>query len=302
MTAYILPATGSETTLAIVAETVPGVTPATPTTLLLPAVKIDLELTKATFPDTSIQGDRMEHFLASGISKVSGSFTGNLSHSNFAPLLQTAMFGLFATKVLKTGKVLNTVTFEEWHNDISLGFVYNGCFCDKLALKFPLTGFVTLDGTIAGQNMTTETTQLATPTPAVVETPYTMVTATLKEGGTTIALLTTVDITVDNGATAIEVLGGAYPVGYTPGMSKITGTISGVITNATLMNKFLNQTASSIEVQVTDGTNTLDFNMPNVFYTGMKKSVSGQGAVAFSMPFNALKDSTSGSNLIITES
>src|SRR6266478_8138391 len=100
--AYISPATGADTRVAIVAEVTPGTTPTTPTMLVLPTVKVDLELHKDINDDTSIYSDRMERFVVAGVSKVSGSFSANLSHLNYAPLLQTAFWNTFATKVLKT--------------------------------------------------------------------------------------------------------------------------------------------------------------------------------------------------------
>jgi hypothetical protein len=296
-------ATGAETRVAIVAETTPGTTPVTPTMLVLPITKLDLEYTQSTYEDTSIQGDRMERYAIAGLRKVTGSLSANLSHLNYGPLLQTAMFGTFASKVLKTGITLNTLTIEEWHIDTTKGFVSTGCFADKLSVKVPVNGIVTIDATINGMNYTTETSSLASsPTAAVVEAPYTHLGGTLTEGGSTIGYLTAIDLTIDNGATALNVLGAQTPTGYTPGMSKVTGTITAWFQDLTLLNKFLNQTASSINFTLTDGTNTLQFNLPNVVYVGLKKPVAGQGAIVLTLPFKALRDSATSSNLIITES
>ncbi len=245
----------------------------------------------------------MERNVVAGISKVQGSFTGNLSHINFAPIIQTAMFSAPASGVYKTGKVLNTITIEEWHSDTNVGFTSTGCFADKLSLKFPAKGWVTMDATINGFNQVVGTSAIGTTyTPAVTETPFVMVNATLLEGGSPIALLTDVNLTIDNGAQMVEVLGAANPVGATPGMSKITGTLTGYITNSTLINKFYNQTSTSISVQVSDGTNTVIFLMSHVVYTGLKKSVSGQGPVLFQLPFVALYDSGTATNMTITQS
>jgi hypothetical protein len=300
---FITPMTGAETRVAITAETTPGTTPVTPTMVVLPTVKIDLELKKDENTDNSIFSDRMERIVVAGISKVSGSFESNLSHINFAPIIQTAMFAAPVANVFKTGKVLNTITIEEWHSDTSVGFVSTGIFADKLSLKFPVKGFVTMNASLEGFNQTVTTTALsATPTVPVAENPFVMVSATLLEGGAAIAVLTAVDINIDNGATGVEVLGALTPVGYTPGISKVSGTISGYILNNTLINKFFNQTSTSISVQCTDGTNTLTFLLPHVVYTGLKKSVSGQSAVVFQMPFVALWDSVALTNLVITQS
>ena len=301
---YQIQATGAETKVAIVAEVTPGTTPATPSMLYLPTVKLDLEYVQTTLQDSSIQGDRMERYAIAGMRKVSGSMENNLSHANFLPLLQTTMFGTFSSKVCKTGTTFNTITIEEWHADINQGFVHTGCFADKTNIKFPVNGLITLSSTIMGNTMTTETTQItgATYTAAIAESPMTHIGGTITEGGSAIAYVTALDISIDNGATAIEVLGSQTPVGFVPGMSKITGTVTAFFPNMVLFQKFLSQTPSALSVQASDGTNTLTFNMPNIVYTGAKKSVSGQGAVTVTLPFTALRDATSGSNLVVTES
>jgi Phage tail tube protein len=300
MTLY---ATGSETRIAVVAETVPGTTPVTPTMTVLPVVKLDLELNQSFYEDASIYGDRMERNIIGGARKVTGSMSSNLSHTNFSSIIQTAMFSTWSSNIIKTGTALQTLTIEQWHNDLSKGFVYTGCFADKMKIKVPLNGIATIDSTINGFNMTTETTALqASPTAAVVEAPYVATTATLKEGGTTIAYLTAIDLDIDNGATALSVLGSVIPVGYTPGMSKVTGTITAWFPDFNLLNKFLNNTSSSIEFTLTDGTNTLDVLLPAVFYTGLKKAIQGQGAITLSLPFKAVRDNTTSSNVVITRS
>ena len=296
-------ATGAETRVAIVAEVTPGTTPVTPTMLVLPITKLDLELNKNFYEDTSIFGDRMERDVIVGIGKVAGSLSANLSHANYIPLLSTAMFNQPVAKVLKTGTTWNTLTIEEWHLDITKGWVSTGCFVDKLSIKCPVNGLVTFDATINGMNQTTETAPLAaSPTAAVVEVPYTHLGGTINEGGSVIAYFTAIDLTIDNGATALEVLGGATPVGYTPGMSKISGTVTAYIPDLTLFAKFLNNTQTSISFTLTDGTNTLQFNMPSVSYTGVKKPVAGQAAMTQTLSFKATRDATTASNLVITES
>jgi hypothetical protein len=295
--------TGAETRVAIVAETVNGTTPATPTMLVLPYTKIDMEGAINFYKDNSIYADRMEHFVIPGLRKAAGSLSANLSHINFAPIFQTAMFNTFATKVLKTGNVWNTLTIEEWHVDTSKGYVATGCFADKLALKIPVNGVVTIDATISGMNFSTESAPLAaSPTAAVTEIPFTHLGGTILEGGTAIAYITAIDITIDNGATELSVLGSATPVGYTPGMSAVTGTVTAYVPDLILFNKYYNNTPTSINVTLTDGTNTLEFNMPVVQYTSAKKPVSGQAAQTITLAFNALKDPVTLSNLIITES
>jgi hypothetical protein len=69
-----------------------------------------------------------------------------------------------------------------------------------------------------------------------------------------------------------------------------------------MYNKFVNGTASSIDVKLDDGTNTYQFFFPNVKYTGATKTINGNGPISLSMPFKALYDATTTSHVVITRS
>lgn len=296
-------ATSAESKLYYVAETTPGTTPASPTTTVLPFVKAELSLNQAIYDDNTVYGDRMEHYAIPGMRKVTGTISGDLSHTNFNALFQTLMFGAASSKVFKTGLLLNTITIEQYFSDISQGKVFTGCFVDKIQFKITPSGLATFDATIAGFNMTTETSPLsASPTAAATETPFAACTATMQEGGSVIAYVSSIDVSVDNAATAQDVVGSNVPAFYTPGLSKVTGTLNVWLQDSTLLAKFLNGTPTSIQCQLSDGTNTWTINMPNVIYSGEKMSVSGSAAINLSLPFKALKDPTSGSNVIISYS
>jgi hypothetical protein len=270
---------------------------------VIPVTKFDVDLNQNTYEDNSIQGDRMERTVIPGTRKVGGSTAVNLSASNYGPLLETALFSAFASDVLKTGLIWKTLTFEKWHADISKGMVYTGCFVDKLQLKVPVNGIVTLDATIAGMSSTAITASLdASPTAATDEVPFTHLGGTFMEGGAPIGYFSSIDLNIDNGSNADEVLGSATPAGYTPGMSKISGTVSAYFPDLALYNKFLNRSGTALQFTLSDGTNTLDFLLPNVTYTTSKIPVSGQAAVIQTLQFKAVKDSTAGSNIVITRS
>src|SRR6185437_14219844 len=177
---------GSDTRVSYVAETTPGVTPASPTMIQLPYVKYDAKFQQTTLDDNSVYADRQEHYVIAGLRKVNGTLSGNLSHTNFSPILASGLSGTWASNVLKVGTSIQTMTFEDWHADVatSFGRVATGCFVDKLAVKLQAAGLSTFDATISGMNMTTETTALAaSPTAPVTEVPFNQWSATLKEGG-----------------------------------------------------------------------------------------------------------------------
>jgi Phage tail tube protein len=301
--ALINPAKGADTKVNYIVETTPGTTPATPTMIQLPFTKADIDFVQTTIDDTTIYADRQEHFVIAGPRKVTGSLSGNLSHTNFNALIQTLMSAAPVSKVYKTGTVLQTITLEKWHADINVGFVSTGCFVDKFALKMPASGVCTFDATINGVNMTTESTPLSgSPTAPVSEAPFTLVSATIQEGGSTIAYVSAVDATIDNKAQALDVIGQQVPAGYVLGMSKISGSLAAYLVDSTLYAKYNGQTGSSLSIVLSDGTNTVTFLFPNITYTGVKMPIQGQGAVTQTLSFTAQKDPTAQSNVVITVS
>lgn len=298
--------TGAETRLAFVAETTPGTTPATPTTIQLPYVKWDAELMQDTYEDTSVFADRMEHDVIVGLRKVTGSLEFNLSHANFDPILQTAFWNTWATDTLKVGTSIQTVTFEEWHPDANTAFgrVFTGCLVDKLQIKMQAKGIVTCTASLVGFNMATETTQLnSSPTAPTVETPFTCVSATVTVGGTAIAYMTAFDVSLDNKSAAIDAIGSVNPLGYVPGLAKVTGTASFYIPDTTLISDFLNVTGAAISVTLEDAaSNTMLVEVPNITFTSVKMPSQGQGVTIGQFAFTAVKDAGTATNLLLTHS
>jgi hypothetical protein len=80
----------------------------------------------------------------------------------------------------------------------------------------------------------------------------------------------------------------------------VTGTLGVYFQSKALLDKFINETASSLVFVLQDPAgNTYDFTFPNIKYNGGQPDVSGEGEVTLSLPFVALYDSTEGSNITI---
>ncbi len=122
----------------------------------------------------------------------------------------------------------------------------------------------------------------------------------MKEGGAVSAIITGLDFQIDNSTEKATVVGSKNLVGAQFGRSKITGTLTALFQDAAMLSKFIAETASSIECKLSNGTKSHDFLFGNVKYTGGKSDVTTEGLLAISLPFTALYDAVSGSNLQIT--
>jgi hypothetical protein len=298
--------TGARAKVGYIAETVYGTTPATPALVELPFTSFGVNLTRDEYEDNSIRSDRMERYSLSGNRTVGGSIDVNLTHSLYDPLLESLCQSTFTTNVLKVGTTRKSFTVEEQALDITQFRVYTGLIIDKADITIPASGIVTakFDVIAKDQSALSGTTidSDATYTAPAVKPPFTDngTAGFVKEGGAAVGYVTNLTFTVDNGHTKNYAVGTNVIRDVTPGMAKVTGTVTVFFEDAVMYNKFINGTASSIDVKLDDGTNQLEFAFPNVKYTGATKTISGNGPVTLAMPFKALYDTTSGSNLVIT--
>ncbi len=298
-------AQGSRTQVAYVAESTYGTTPATPTTIVIPIVSFAVNATKDQLEDNSIRSDRMQRYSLDGNTHVSGDFDVNLNNHNFDPFIASAFTGTWTTNVLKFGTAVTpSFTFEVGQLDIAEYWLYTGVVIDKMQLTISTTGVVTTKFTTIGKATApiTATSICATPTAVTEHPPFTAQPGTFKEAGSVTGVFQALSLTIDNQTTANFVLGSATAANLSSGMVKATGTATVMFQDAVIANKFLNGTASTIDFILTDGTNTLEFNLPNVKYTGAARTVSGQGPVTLAVTFTALYDSASSTVCTVTRS
>lgn len=294
---------GASSQVGFVTETTWGTTPATPALVALPFTDFSLALTKDEYEDSSINADRMERYLIDGNRHVAGDIGVNFAAQSFDMLLESLLANIFTANTLKVGNIRKSFTIEEAHKDINVYQAFTGIIVDKLDLTVPSNGIVTAKFSVIGKDAVApsatsiDTDGYGVP---VVATPMTHINGTFNEGGTATGVITSISLNVDNGYTANYSLGNAAARDLTYNFVKVTGTVSAYFESAALLAKFFNGASSSIDFTLTDGVHTMKFNMPNVKFTGASKNIGSNGPIMISLPFKALYDSVSGSNIIIT--
>jgi len=295
---------GSASKIGFIEEVTWGTTPALPELTTLPVTSFNINLSKDEFEDTAIRGDRMQRYSLSGNKTVGGDIAVLLSPGNFDPFLESAMSSAFDTNVLKVGSTRKSFTFEHAQEDIGIYIPYTGVLVDKFAMSVATTGIVTGTFTVVGKSSSTaagSTIDNAGGYSAEASNlPFTHVSGSFNEGGAPIGLVTTIALTIDNGYSTNFALGNVSARDLTYSFIKLEGTVTAYFEDAVLINKFINGSASSLNFTLTNGTKTLQFNMPNIKYTGASKSLSGSGPVVLNLPFKALFDAGTGSIVTIT--
>ncbi len=297
---------GSQSYLAYIAETVFGTTPATPELISLRTTGNGLNLTKEAIQSEEIREDRQITDVRHGSRSVAGDFGVELSHNAFDDFLEAALGGTWATNVLKAGTVFRSFTMEKGFTDIDQYLVYLGCVVNSLSVNFAPNQMATASFGIIGKDMVdpAATSIDTTPglTPSAGNEPFDGFTGTINEGGSAIATITGIELSLENGISQNHVIGQNTVRGLTLGRSNITGQLTAFFEDETLINKFTQETISSLDFTLTRGSDTLKFDLPSLKFMGADVPVVGETSTILTLPFQALRDDTEESNIVITRS
>lgn len=296
-------AAGSRTRLAYVAEATYGTTPPTPAMEVLPFISEGLNLTKEVFEDPSIQSDRQRRFHRHGNQSVEGELSVAYAHETYDDLLAALLWGTWTANVLKIGETEQSFTMEVGHTDIDQYRVFTGVAVDTFTLEVNLDGVVSANFGLMGKSHSVSGTELdASPTAAPDKQPFTHLSGTFKEGGTAIATLTGITLTIENNLQRNFVLGSNTAVCLSPGTYNITGEATAYFNDAALLTKFINETSTSIEFTLTDGTNTHTWKLSSVKFDGASINVDTDQTLPITIPFYATYNSGDASSVMITRS
>lgn len=125
-------------------------------------------------------------------------------------------------------------------------------------------------------------------------------TGAITEGGATIATISELNLSLENGLAPKQVLFQDTINRPSLGRSNLTATMTAYAENASLLTKFINQVESSVVFYMGDAAgNKYRVRIPRIKYTGGQQDTAGQGPVMIPAPFQALLDPVTGTNVII---
>ena len=296
-------ATGSRHDMAYVAESTFGTTPATPVFVPIRHTGTTLGLSKDAIESEELRQDRQIAHYRHGNKSVSGDVNIELSYGSFDDLLQATLAGSWASDVLLAGTTRRSFTIERHHSDINKYLRSTGCSFNSMSLSVAPNSMVTGSFSIIGKSFTVASTAIsgATYSSETTSAPFDSFTGSVNEGGSSVAVVTGIELSVDNGMEALYVVGSDETLLPSIGKSTVTGSITAYFENSLLIDKFISETASSLEFTLTDQAgNSYIFELPNVKYNSGNPEVGGPGAITVSLDFVALYDSGTASQIQIT--
>lgn len=301
---------GSRAGLSYVAETVFGTTPVTPSLIQLPYTTSTLNLTKERVTGNDIQPDRMPRTDRHGNRTAAGDITVDLRKGDYDPFLESAFFNTWATNTLKVGTTPKFFSIEDAATDIAQFRLFTGMSVSSLAVSIRPNQMVTGTFSMVGKNMAISGTSVdAVKTASSGNQPFDAYSGALSIGDAggalaAAAIVTGIDFTINNALAPTFVVGSSTTPQLEYGMATIEGTITAYFEDATLINRFLNETQTALQVVVDDPTGASDYTFlfPRVKINGADVPVDNPTSRIITMPFVALYDATEATNLKLTRS
>ena len=297
-------AQGSRSSLSFITEATFGTTPAGNFTNL-PFSTHSLNLTKDRVAGTDIQADRMARVDRHGNRQVGGDIVVDLRDGDFDSFLESAMLNTWATNVLKVGTTPKFFSVEDYAADIDQARVFTGMSVSTMAISLAPNQMVTTTFGMVGKDMAisaTEKTQDAASGAAPFDAYSGDISIGNVGGASAVAIVTALDFTLNNSYAPTFVIGDDSAPSLEYGRAEVEGTLTAYFEDASLINRFLNETETEIEVSVNDptGANAYTFQFPRVKINSADVGVDGPTSRMISMSFVALYDTTEGTNLKIT--
>ena len=168
-------------------------------------------------------------------------------------------------------------------------FKYTGCKIARLSLDLQRGAPIRATLSILGAAGTATT---ATTPSAVTIIPYLGHHLALQEGGSALSGATRLAVNVDFGfqETDWPITGGATRKTLSEGVVAVSGELTALLTDTTLIAKALGNTKSSLGFTLNNGTNTLTGTMPEVLYGYPTLDLPGPQGRLVTLPYRAFVD------------
>lgn len=292
-------------TLAYVAETVYGVTPASPAFKAVDRVDFTLGLQSDNLVSNTIRPDRQTTYARRGNSSTEGELVVELTPDNYDDFLQAALQGTWATNELEIGSTQRSFAFEQGF-DFGAGLqyrVFNGVIVGSMSMEITTEDLVTATFGLTGA------AEGAFSGTSADGSGYTAVTAkdvfyheggSFEEGGSPVGFLSAISFELKNNVTGNRALGTTGFRNVTSGKVNVSGSVTGLFESTALYEKYRANTDSSLSFTLIAGAESLQFTFHKVKYTSGGITAAGDAGVTVELQFEAIYDGTAGNTMTIT--
>ena len=184
-----------------------------------------------------------------------------------------------------TGHTDDSYTIEEWYADIAQSEVYTGNKVGTMSVQLPATGLVTCDFSFMGKNLEQKGTSqyFTAPTAAGTNGILASVSGAMVVNGQPVALITSMDFSVERGLEAANVVGSNFAADVFTGRIRVTGNFSTYFQDGVFRDYFDAESKISLVVALSTGVEkdaeVVAFSFPLVKVGSATKADSEMGIV-----------------------
>lgn len=301
---------GSKSSVAYVLEGVDGanygVTPATPVFQKICNTGCTLALSKDAIESGCLNDSRQVTDLRHGNRSAGGNIDSELEYGSYDDMLEAVFMGTWTADVLKVGATRRSFTIEryfdlsvdEWHRYI--GSEVNTMSISTAPNQMVTTSFGIVSKDLDNQNVTSMVSG-ATYSDETGNPPFDSFNAVMTEGGVVQAVLSQIDMSIENGIAPKFVIGSKTTIQPSDGKSRVTGTATAYFASSELLQKFWGESESSLEIEWTDlDGNVLKIEIPKLKYTSGTNDTTGPDDITVPLAFTAIYDDVEQSQIIAT--
>ncbi len=301
-------ASGSRHDVYFIAEATSGVTPDSPAFDVFRCTKDSLDIKINYIESAEIRSDREKGDLTPGTRSVEGTLGAELSFGTFDELIAAAVCGNWATNVVNSGILRKSFTFVSFQDDLTDNKydIYRGCEISKISLKESAEKIIEIEFDIVGR---THESVSSLPTGSTLNdrtttSPMNALMGAIKEGGSTVSVITEADMSIDNGIEARFVVGSSFSILPSIKARTVSGSVSAYFEDNTIRNKYLNGTDSALQITAVDpddDTKTYVFDLTRIKYKTATKDVSGaDDDLVIKLDYQAQPNKTTGYSVSVT--
>lgn len=293
-------AAGSQRSLRYIMETTFGTTPSTPT---LETIRntggSGVGLDRSQLQSSEFRSDRNVANMRLGNKTPNLEIPFELSYESFEDLIASALFSDWedtdssgTDDTVKNGTTQKSMTIEEAFEDISVFQVARGMIVNSMSLNIQPNQIITGSFGFAGKavDAPADTTIASSVNAPNNNPPFDSYTGSISEDGTQIAIVSGLSLSLENGLDPKYVLFADEANHIGAGRCNVTGELSAYFADKTLLDKFVGETESSLEVELTDPSgNTYTITLPRIKFTGESKNIS-ENDIVQTLPIQALYD------------
>jgi hypothetical protein len=198
--------------------------------------------------------------------------------------------------VPQTGHVRRKLAVEHYAEDLDIARLFTECRVSGFRMGLPATGMATIECPIVGRNMQVlsgaSAPYFTSPTAANTQGITAAVNGVLRVSGVVVGVVTGIEIAAEMAASMPAVVGQNITPDILLGRFRVTGQVTALFEDATLLNAFLNETdvdiLARLDATSAAATNALTIHLPRVKFGGGSIPATGEGEQIVTLPFQAL--------------